>query len=93
MLTKKDAETVFETLLSSPGMNDSVKMSVSLSRKNILLLTRLIEQGIGSRDSAVQGSIVGMVGEETIQSIGKLTSEMLAKAGLTELNEKLNSFK
>ncbi len=93
MLTKKDAETVFETLLSSPGMNDIVKMSVSLSRKNILLLTRLIEQGIGSRDSAPQGSIVGMAGEETIQSINKLSSEMLAKAGLTELNEKLNNFK
>lgn len=93
MLTKKDAETVYETLLSSPGMNDSVKMSVNLSRKNILLLIRLIEHGIGSRDSAAQGSIVGMVGEETIQSINKLSAEMLAKAGLTELNEKLNSFK
>ena len=39
MLSAKDAAIVYETLLSSPGMNDSVKVSLQLPRKNVLLLT------------------------------------------------------
>lgn len=34
---------IFETVLSSPGMNEKCKIVLTISRQNILVLGRLIE--------------------------------------------------
>ena len=39
----KEKSKIFETVLSSPGMNEKCKIVLMLSRQNILLLSRLIE--------------------------------------------------
>ncbi len=47
MMTKKEMEVVYDTLLCIPGMNDQVKVDLKLSRKNVLLLSQAVERGLG----------------------------------------------
>lgn len=44
MLAKNDVAKVYETVLSIPGMNDEVKISFKITRKNLLLLNKAIER-------------------------------------------------
>ena len=50
MLSKTDVAKIYETVLSIPGMNDNVKISFSISRKNVLLLSKIIERGLSVKD-------------------------------------------
>lgn len=45
MLAKTDVARIYETVLSIPGMNDNVKINLNIPRKNILLLSRLLNGG------------------------------------------------
>ena len=55
MLSTKDVAMIYETLLSSPGMNDAVRIDVKLPRKNVLLLTKVIELGLSLKDQTPKG--------------------------------------
>lgn len=90
MLSTKDVTVVYETLLSSPGMNDTVKISLHIPRKNVLLLTRIIELGLSAKENE-QGGLMQIVGKESITELNELTGDLLQKAGLTEMYNKLNS--
>lgn len=46
MLTTTDIAQVYDTILSIPGMNETVKIDLKISRKNALLLNRVIERGL-----------------------------------------------
>lgn len=90
MLSGKDIAIVYETLLSSPGMNETVKISLSIHRKKILLLTRIIDLGLSVKDDS--GSLFfGLAGKDIASDFMEITAELLQKAGLTEMNDKLNS--
>lgn len=91
MLTSKDVAIVYETLLTSPGMNDTVKISLSIPRKNVLLLKKVLEAGLAVKDENGQGNLLATVGNETLEEVKAFTSDLLRKAGLTELYDKLNS--
>jgi len=91
MLSAKDVAIVYETLLSSPGMSDAVKISFAVPRKNVLLLTRVIEAGLGVKEENGQGGLLGAISNEVKDELKALASELLGKAGLTEVNDKLNS--
>ncbi|MES2329286.1 MAG: hypothetical protein V4539_06750 [Bacteroidota bacterium] len=86
MLSSKDVAMVFDTLLSSPGMNDVVKLSVSMPRKNVLLLSRVIEKGLAVKDEPG-------LSEESIGQIRAVATDLLSKAGLNDLNEKLQNLR
>ncbi|MBS0027107.1 hypothetical protein [Chitinophaga hostae] len=86
MLSAKDVAVIFETLLASPGMGDTVKVSLVQPRKLILLLAKVIDAGLKSREDAL---LAGMEAA-TVDSIKGLADELLKKAGLTELNEKIS---
>ena len=89
MLTENDAVRVFDTIMSSPGMNEMVRMDLKISRKNVLLLHHAIERGIaedgGSPSARLQGT-----SKENAQELKQLSEECLQRAGLTELNQKLS---
>ena len=89
MLSTKDVTVVYETLLSSPGMNDTVKISLHIPRKNALLLTKIIELGLSAKDSE-QGGLIQIAGKNTIEELNSLTGDLLQKAGLTEMYYKLH---
>ena len=91
MLTTYDVAKVFDTILSTPGMNEMVKIDLKISRKNVLLLNHVIERGLSAKEYDKSLSLLGNVSEESLQELKVLADECLQKAGLIELSEKLNT--
>jgi hypothetical protein len=92
MQTANTIARVFETILSIPGMNDNVKIQLSIPRKNVLLLSKVIERGLAGKDSLNDDSTLDIVPRETLEELNSTSEELLRKAGLIEMNEKLKTF-
>jgi hypothetical protein len=93
MLAKNDVARIYDTVLSIPGMNDEVKVSLKTSRRNLLLLNKVIERGLNGKETEDKSvSILEIVSKETMQELSEISIQLLNKAGLTEMNEKLKSF-
>jgi hypothetical protein len=86
MMTTNEVAQVLETILSSPGMNDTVKIDMRISRKNVLLLYQVIERGIMGKEST---GLPGILSDEVLNELKSFAEECLEKAGLVELNSKL----
>ncbi len=91
MLSAKEVTLVYDTLLSSPGMSDLVKIHLSLSRKNVLLLSKVIEQGLLGKEKGTEYSLLQVMDQSTFDELSTLSGELLQKGGLTSMNEKLQS--
>ncbi|MBF9252255.1 hypothetical protein I2I11_03030 [Pontibacter sp. 172403-2] len=91
MLTTNDIAKVYDTILSIPGMNETVKIDLRISRKNVLLLNSVIERGLKVKDDDKSSNLLNSVPQETLQELKALAGDCLQKAGLIELNEKLTS--
>jgi hypothetical protein len=91
MLTTNDVARVYDTILSSPGINETVKIDLKLSRKNAFLLSAVIERGLSLKDDKVSG-LLESAAEESHQELRNISDECLRKAGLIELSEKLKTF-
>lgn len=89
MLSSKDVAVVYETLLSSPGMNESVKIALQIPRKNVLILSRIIELGLSAKANEESGLLL-VAGKEVLADVNALTDELLQKAGLTDVRNKLS---
>jgi hypoxanthine-guanine phosphoribosyltransferase len=87
MLTTNDVAKVFDTILSTPGMNEMVKIDLKISRKNVLLLNHVIERGLTLENDAT--GLLGSLSTEVMTELKMLSEECLQKAGLVELNQKL----
>lgn len=93
MQPNTDVAKVYDTILSIPGMNDEIKVNLKTSRKNLLLLNKVIERGINGKESEDRSiSVLENIPKETLQEIGEIAVQLLNKAGLSEMNEKLKSF-
>jgi hypothetical protein len=90
MLNTNDAAIVMDTILSSPGMNEMVKIDFKISRKNVLLLTSVIERGLSAKDED-KSNIIDIVQKESLQELTSFSADCLQKAGLTEMSEKLKA--
>jgi len=90
MLTTNDVAKVYDTILSIPGMNETVKIDLKMSRKNVLLLNSVIELGLKAKDDEKSSNLLNSVPEESLKELKALANECLQKAGLIELSEKLN---
>jgi hypothetical protein len=91
MLTTNDVAKVYDTILSIPGMNETVKIDMKISRKNVLLLNSVIKRGLSAKDDDKSTNLLASVPTETLQELHDFADECLTKSGLTELSEKLNS--
>lgn len=89
MLTENDAVRVFDTIMSSPGMNEMVRMDLKISRKNVLLLHHVIERGITENEGGLS-LLLQSIPKENTADLRQLSEECLQRAGLTELNGKLS---
>ncbi|AXB57729.1 MULTISPECIES: hypothetical protein [Flavobacterium] len=87
MITKNEVSKVYDTVLSIPGMNEMVKIDLRISRKNVLLLCRLIEQGLLAEKDAA--SLIGILSNESVNELRNFSDDCLQKSGLVELNQKL----
>jgi len=89
MLSAKDAAIVYETLLSSPGMNDNVKVSLQLPRKQILFLVQLIELGSTVKEEG-ESSLINVLNGSGAELVSQINSQLLEKSGLTEMYNRLS---
>ena len=71
-------------------MSDGVKLSLAIPRKNVLLLAKVIEQGLTMKDDG-QGGLLSVVSRESLSELVNISSDLLQKAGLTEMYDRLNS--
>ena len=92
MQTTNTIAKVFETVLSIPGMNDNVKIQLTIPRKNVLLLSKVIERGLAGKERLSDDNILDITSKETLQELDSISDEILKKAGLIEMNEKLKTF-
>jgi hypothetical protein len=81
MLSNKEVTRVYETMLKSAWMKEHVKISLKISRRDILLLTQIVEKGLGAEDAK------GFIPDDAAVAIRLMSDEMLSKAELTELKE------
>lgn len=88
---KKEKSKVFETVLSSPGMDQNCKISLKMTRQNVLLLCRLIEAGILDSKTIFEDEILGSLPEQSANEFKVIHEEMLKKSSLTDFYEKLKS--
>jgi hypothetical protein len=91
MMTSNELARVYETLLCIPGMNDQVKLDLKISRKQVLLLTQVIERGLKAVAESPTG-IFTVATKEGVADLSKISNDCLEKAGLIELSQKLNTF-
>jgi hypothetical protein len=90
MLSEKEVALVYETLLSSPGMNEVVKMDLRIPRKNVLLLVKVIEQGLQVKKGEVADGLLQSAGAGLAEELYRLAADLLQKAGLSDMAEKLH---
>lgn len=80
---------IFETVLSSPGMGETCKIVLSPSRQTVLLVSRLIEQGLTNKEASGGDEILSFLPSESLNELKQLSEEMLKKAGLVEFYQRL----
>jgi len=87
--SNKEKSKIFETVLSSPGMGQKCKIALTLSRQNIILLSRLIEAGLLTDKKAFDDEIIAALPKESLDEMRAVHEEILKKADLTEFYDKL----
>lgn len=90
MITTNDVARVYDTILSTPGMNELVKIDLKISRKNVLLLNQVINRGLTIGVEKEGTNFLENISEENLQELKNVASDCLFKAGLVELSEKLS---
>ena len=85
-MNEQDVVKVYETLLCTPGMNETIKLDHKITRKTILLLSQVITNGL---DAKSKEGLPGVADKESIAELTELVSSSLEKAGLTALSAKL----
>lgn len=79
---------LYETLLCSPGMKETVKIDVRISRKSILLLSQIIQKGLSGPESQTS-EFATIAGPESSSEILEMLKSCLEKASLCELDGRL----
>lgn len=80
---------LYETILSGPGMEDQVKLSIAASRKVILLLSEILESGLTGKGSELKECL----GQHGVSELGEIKDHILEKSGLVPLAEQLKKIK
>ena len=88
-VANKEKLKIFETVLSSPGMNEKCKIVLMMSRQNILLLSRLIEAGLLSDKNGFDDEIISALPGESLGELKAIHEEILRKGDLTDFYERL----
>jgi len=91
MLTTNDVSRIYDTIMSIPGMSETVKIDSKISRKNVLLLNEVIKRGLAFKDDDKSSELLNRVPKETLQELTTFADDCLGKAGLKELSDKLSS--
>jgi hypothetical protein len=78
---------IFETILSSPGMGENCKIVLNPTRQTILVLARLIENGVEKKGEGAGDEILSFLPEHSLSELKNISEELLKKGGLVEFYE------
>ncbi len=87
--TSKEKSKIFETVLSSPGMNEKCKIILMMSRQNILLLSRIIEASLLTDNDGFDDEIIAALPKESLGEFKTIHEEILRKGDLTDFYQRL----
>jgi hypothetical protein len=74
MFSHKDYAIVYETVLSVPKMEEEMKVTVKLTRRDTLLLSQLIDQGLSDED------LRGIFPNDSFEGLRSFQTELLSQA-------------
>jgi len=80
---------IFETILSSPGMQEPCKIVLNPTRQTILVLARLIENGMKKRDEKDNDEMISFLPQTFLDDLKSMAEELLKKGGLVDFYERL----
>ncbi len=83
---------IFETLLSSPGMNEPCKVVIKPSRKTILILNRLVEWMIKKERQEMADEILAFLSLDAFAELEAIALELLKKGELEHFYEQLKTW-
>ncbi|SDF54700.1 hypothetical protein SAMN04487996_111117 [Dyadobacter soli] len=89
MMNAKELASVYDTIMSIPGMNDPIKIDLKVSRRNVLLLSQAINKALSTGASADSVNLIDICSAESKEELTAFSSECLQKSGLNELNDRL----
>ncbi|HRB80489.1 MAG TPA: hypothetical protein PKY86_09785, partial [Niabella sp.] len=75
MLSEKEVGLLYETLLSTPGMNDVVKLDLRISRKGVLLLVNVIQKGLLVEAGDPLALLLKAAGNDSKQGLDQVSLE------------------
>lgn len=90
-VVNKEKKKIFETILSSPGMNEKCKIVLQISRQQVLLLSRLIEHGLLNKDEVYKDELIEAFPTDSIDGFKLIHEEILKKAELSEFYDRMKS--
>lgn len=85
---KNETSMVYDALLAVPGMSEQVKVDLRISRKQVLLLSNTIRQGLAAKEGMAY-DLLSVLPKESVEELSRIADEILEKAGLTALYSKL----
>lgn len=89
MATKpSEAATLLDIILTAPGMEGEIKIPIAISRKNILILSQVVERGLEAIKDGDSG-LLANVPAEALQEVKIFSDQCLEKAQLADLNRKI----
>lgn len=91
MLSEKEVTLLYETIMSAPGMNDALKLDLRIPRKCVLLLVKVIERGLQIKPGDALEGLMQAAGESSHESVRQVGSELLNKAGLSDMHSRLST--
>jgi hypothetical protein len=87
--SENEKARVYETLLSSPGMQEKCRVNLALSRQGILLFCRLIELGFSADQDLYSDAILMGLPMACREELAALKEELLKKGALEQFYQKL----
>ena len=82
---------MFETILTSPGMNEKCKIVLHVSRQNVILLSRVMDKGFLTDKKVLDDEIIAAFPGGSFDDLKTVYDEILKKADLTEFYERLKT--
>jgi hypothetical protein len=80
---------IFETILSSPGMQESCKIVLNPTRQTILVLARMIESNMEKGEGKENDELISFLPETSLNELKSISEELLKKGGLVDFYEHL----
>jgi hypothetical protein len=89
--SSKEKSKIFETILSTPGMNEKCKIVLTISRQNILVLGRLIETGFIVESSPFKDELLTAITKESSEEFKTIHEDIFEEGRAYRFLSKIES--